>query len=329
MSTPLPDYIRRSETLEYREAVQNIAKEISHLMQTSVDYGSPFSSIQVDTLKSFSDVNGDSKKDLAAEFMVPKLDCKLSKNEQIKRKQVTKRIHFMRHGEGHHNVRGLRWRQSPNYSPEEAGPMTVKMDSQFTYIDATLTSQGEQQALSLRDYIVQNCSACTLLVLSPMRRAIQTGLLAFSKEIEEFRSITNLPLNIVAKEEAREPPFQATCNKRLDVKELKKFFYETHAEKYGNMLKKAGYAIDYTEVLSESDPLWTDGLGFEDKLSASKRGCQLLKWVYDRDDMEVVISAHGALFNHIFETVIINKTHTNCFFDNGEIKSCDVIFNLI
>lgn len=321
---PVADYIRRCETLEYREAVQNIRIEISHLIQTSVDYGAPFSSIEVDTLKTFSDINGDSKKNLAAEFMVPKLDCKVSKDEQIKQKKVTKRIHFMRHGEGHHNVRSRQWKEMPNYSPEAEGPLTVNNDPQFIYLDATLTIQGEQQALALRDYIVQNCSACTLLVLSPMTRATQTGLLAFSKEIEEFRSITNVPLNIVAKEEAHERSDPNTCNKRLDLTELKKFFYETHAEKYGNMLKKAGYEIDYTEVLSESDPIWNGGLG-EDKISAAKRGCRLLKWIYDLDDMEIVIAGHSALFTCIFETFTLNNPH----FNNGEIKSCNVTFNLI
>ena len=308
--------------------LQNIKEEILHLMKTSEDYGGPFESIEVSTLKTFSDVNGDSKKDLSTEFVVPKLDSKLHRDEQIKRKRVTKRIHFIRHGEGHHNVAERQWREKPGYVPGTE-PYTLDTDPQFSYIDAMLTDKGEQQALSLQNYVVKNCSSCTMLVLSPMRRATQTGLLAFTKEIEEVRNITKLPLKIVVKEEAHERSNPHTCDKRLDVKDLKTFFNETQEKRYGNMLTKAGLEIDYSKVVSDSDPYWGNGLVREEQLSVAKRGCKLLKWIYGVKDMEIAVAAHSGLLMSIFESVITNKTQTKSWFAVGEIKSCDVTFNLL
>lgn len=310
--------------------LQSIREEIAHLMKTSEDYGGPFESIEVSTLKTFSDVNGYSKKTLASEFGVPKLwlTDKLSRDEQIKNKSVTKRIHFIRHGEGHHNVAQRQWREKSGYVPGTE-PYKLDTDPEFAFIDAILTDKGEQQALFLQNYVAQNCSSCTMLVLSPMRRATQTGLLAFTKEIQEVRSIKKLPLKIVIKEEAHERSNPHTCDKRLDVKDLKKFFYETQALTYGNMLTNAGLEIDYSEVLSESDPYWGNGLVQEEQLSVAKRGCKLLKWIYGVNDMEIAIAAHSGLLMAIFGAVITNKTQTNIWFATGEIKSCDVTFNLI
>ena len=307
---------------------QGIRKQIAHLMKTSGEYGGPFESIDVSTLKAFADVNGDSTMDLASVFRVPKLDITLSKNEQIKNKSVTKRIHFIRHGEGHHNLAQRQWRKKPDYV-KGTEPYKLETDPEFAYVDALLTEKGEQQAVSLQNYIKQNCSSCTMLVLSPMRRATQTGLLAFTKEIKEVRNINKFPLKIVVKEEAHERSYPHTCDKRLDIKELKTFFNETRAKTYGDMVTQAGLEIDYTEVLSESDPFWGDGSEKESFLSVAKRGCQLMKWMYEVDDMEITLAAHSALMMAIFEAVINNKSQTNSWFATGEIKSCDVTFNLI
>ena len=46
--------------------LQGIRKDIAHLMKTSEEYGGPFESIEATTLKTFSDVHGDSKKNLVA-----------------------------------------------------------------------------------------------------------------------------------------------------------------------------------------------------------------------------------------------------------------------
>jgi len=315
------DEVKRAKT-------QKIRNHMTHLMNTSEEYGAPFRSIDVTTLKTFAEVNGDLDKNLKEEFLIPRFENKTSREEQIKSKKVTKRIHFIRHGEGFHNVAEREWREKPDFIPGTR-PYKLDTDPDYSYIDALLTPKGEEQAIALQDYVVLNCQPVSLLVLSPMRRATQTGLLAFTKLIQEGIENRDSDLKIIAKEEAHERSFPHTCDKRLDLKDLKTYFYEKEPLKYGDMLTNAGLEIDYSEILSESDPYWGNGLEKEELLSVAKRGCKLMKWIYETNDMEVAIAAHSALLKTIFETVVTNKSETDTWFATGEIKSCDVTFNLV
>ena len=307
---------------------QKIRNDMTHLMNTSEEYGAPFRSIDVTTLKTFAEANGDLDKNLHEVFSIPRFENKTSREEQIKSKSVTKRIHFIRHGEGFHNVACREWRLRPDYIPGTE-PYKLDTDPEYHYIDALLTPKGEKQAIALQDYIVLNCQQVSLLVLSPMRRATQTGLLAFTKLIQEGMENMDSRLKIIAKEEAHERSYPHTCDRRLDVKDLKSYFYEKEASKYGDMLTNAGLKLDYSEILSESDPYWGNGLEKEELLSVAKRGCKLMKWIYETNDMEVAIAAHSCLLETIFETVVANKSETDTWFATGEIKSCDVTFNLV
>ena len=168
-----------------------------------------------------------------------------------------------------------------------------------------------------------------MLILSPMRRATQTGLQAFAQEIQRLGNARKSPLNIVVKEEAHESFSAHPCDLRLDLKDLEKFFYQTNGEKYGDSLNKVGLLLDYSQGLSETDPFWENGLVREKRLEVAKRGCKLLKWIHDIDDTEVAIATHAGFLRAIFESVIINKSETNTSFLNGEIKTCDVTFNPI
>ena len=303
--------------------LRRIRSDLTKLMKSSEEYGAPFESIEVNTIKSFSNINGNTNKSLPEEVLIPKFESIYSREEQVKAKKVTKRIHFIRHGEGFHNVVLQEWRQRPDYVP---GTLPDNLD---IYTDALLTPTGEKQAVSLQDYIAVNCQTVSLLILSPMRRATQTGLVAFTRLIEERWENKSTPLKIIAKEEAHERSYPVACDKRLDLKDLKKYFFESEASKYGNMLSTNGLDLDYTEILSESDPLWGKGLEKEELLSVAKRGCKLMKWIYETNDMEVAIAAHSYLLQSIFEAVMVNKNSTNTWFATGEIKSCDVTFNLV
>ena len=325
-----PKFLKHIE--EQVKELQGIRPEVQHLLKTSSDYAGPFRSIEVTTLKSFSRINGDHEKNLVAEFHVPPLNVELGKAEESGSKSVTKRIHFIRHGEGYHNVAfkqgTLTWPWEPK--EEEGIKNTLDKHPDFSYVDTVLTDEGEQQAISLQNYVAQNCQNCTMLILSPMRRASQTGLLAFSKEIQEHGKTRKNPLKLAVKEEAHESFSAHPCDMRLNLKDLKTFFYETNAEKYGEILNKSGLELDYaSQGLKESDPFWENGLKREDRIDCAKRGCKLLKWIYDIEDNEVAIAAHAGYLRAIFESVIVNKSGTNTTFLNGEVKTCDVTYYLI
>ena len=62
------------------------------------------------------------------------------------------------------------------------------------------------------------------------------------------------------------------------------------------------------------------------KIIFSHKTCQKLD---ETNDNEVAIAAHSALLKTIFEIVVTNKSQTDTWFATGEIKSCDVTFNLV
>ena len=329
-NTIAPKFLKHIE--DQVKELQRIRPEVQHLLKTSSDYAGPFRSIEVTTLKSFSRINKDHEKCLDKDFKVPLLDIKLGKAEANENKSVTKRIHFIRHGEGYHNVAFKQGTLTWPWEPKEEEGVTHTLDQHpdYSYVDTVLTDEGENQAISLQDYIAQNCENCTILILSPMRRASQTGLLAFTKEIQALGKTRNNPLKVVVKEEAHESFSAHPCDMRLNLKDLRTFFYEENAEKYGNILENSGLKLDYaSQGLKESDPFWDNGLKREDRIACAKRGCKLLKWIYDIDDKEVAIAAHAGYLRAIFESVIENKSGTNTTFLNGEIKTCDVTFNLV
>ena len=87
------NYAQKEDEVK-RAKTQKIRNQMSHLMNTSEEYGAPFRSIDVTTLKTFAKVNGDFDKNLQEEFLIPRFENKTSREEQIKSKSVRKRINF-------------------------------------------------------------------------------------------------------------------------------------------------------------------------------------------------------------------------------------------
>lgn len=108
-------------------------------------------------------------------------------------------------------------------------------DPEFTLIDAQLTAQGEAEAAALQTRA--NALTPEVLVVSPMRRATQTALIAFRHHIGS----KGLP--VVACELAHEISGKVTWDKRLSVAALRQAFPE----------------VDYSQITSEEDPYWGDG----------------------------------------------------------------------
>ena len=66
------DEVKRAET-------QEIRNHMTHLMNTSEEYGAPFRSIDVTTLKTFAEVNDDLDKNIQEEFLIPRFENKTSR----------------------------------------------------------------------------------------------------------------------------------------------------------------------------------------------------------------------------------------------------------
>ena len=101
--------------------------------------------------------------------------------------------------------------------------------------DAQLTDLGKEQARDLQGRTAA-LGGVEVLVVSPMRRAIQTGLLAFEEQVAR-----GLP--VVATEAAHEIAGRHTCDCRLPLADLAAQFP----------------TVDFSGVGSEEDPFWGDG----------------------------------------------------------------------
>eukprot|EP01084_Bolivina_argentea_P173342 300224_1 len=146
-------------------------------------------------------------------------------------------LHFIRHGEGSHNVHGAEWKKAK------------KLGNAYTNencpIDARLTEKGWAQARSIAPALKAVCTERDQLVLtSPLRRAIQTATAA-GDQLTGARYISHEALH--------EQGGLHRCDKRVDRSELIAQFPH----------------VAFEAIIHESDPLWGDG-NHETKLSNSQ-----------------------------------------------------------
>lgn len=187
-----------------------------------------------------------------------------------------KRISFIRHGEGHHNIAQQEWRSANK--PGE--PYTIDNDPTMKFRDATLTAVGEQQARDLQ-VRATSMSDVELIVVSPMRRATQTALIAFNGNIT-----SGVP--VVAHELCHEIGGKHTCDLRLSRQKL--------SDDYK--------MIDYSLLENEEDPLWEDGLTRESLESLADRASAFVRWILARPETRIVVASHSTFLMTLFNAVV-------------------------
>ena len=106
-------------------------------------------------------------------WTVQKID---SNDKSIKIPSNGKKIHFVRHAQGFHNVAG------------ETDPIFGYLREDLE--DALLTDLGKQQCESLSNIISDDVfKNIKLILVSPMRRTIQTALYSFPKQVKNSKVI--------------------------------------------------------------------------------------------------------------------------------------------
>lgn len=183
----------------------------------------------------------------------------------------SKLIHFIRHGEGTHNVAQREWRADPAWDGQTE-PYTIDTDPNMKFVDAELNDIGIRQAKDLQQATAK--VKPELMIVSPMRRATLTGLLAFAPQIERGEML------IIAHELAHERAGKHTCDKRLSKTELGKLFP----------------AVDYSLIDAEEDPFWGDGLTREPWQDLGKRAGAFIEWLMEREDEHIAVAAHSAMY---------------------------------
>ena len=209
-----------------------------------------------------------------------------------------KLVHFIRHGEGHHNVAQREWRNDAKWDGQSE-PYTMDNDPDWRYIDAELNDKGRGQAVALQKLTDPDLKP-ELMVVSPMRRATLTGLLAFEPHI------TRGELPCVANELLHERAGRHTCDKRLPKAQL--------AELYPQ--------VSYEFVADEEDPYWGDGWTREPWKDTAMRAAKFADWLLARPEKHVAVAAHSALLLSMFNAVLdCEEEATRSWFGTGEMRS--------
>lgn len=200
-----------------------------------------------------------------------------------------KRIHLVRHGQGYHNLLADVYR--------EVGSDRSQAYLRPEVVDPPLTEKGREQARALHP-AARDC-APELVVVSPMVRATQTALIAF-----EHLLTTKVPF--IAHESCHEIAGVHTCDKRMDLSELRRDFP----------------MVDYdTTQIVERDPTWHETRR-ELPTELADRAYDLMLWIRERPESEIVLVGHSAwLFSLLNAVVECEDEALRMWFMTGEMKS--------
>lgn len=193
---------------------------------------------------------------------------------------ATKTVHFIRHGEGYHNIG-------------------------FANHDAHITEKGWQQASALRQHLIRNniYQNVQLVLVSPLMRGLETAAGAFGvdpqqkeqhratvllmreqSDIKDLRSshtaLYRRPdLPFVAHELCRERLGPSPCDSRRSREESSHVFP----------------GIDFSLILEDIDSHWKAG-NVESEAAVVQRGKQFLEYIMSLPQTNIAVIAHSAFF---------------------------------
>lgn len=212
-----------------------------------------------------------------------------------------KTVHFVRHGQGFHNLvaeiarkNGKTW--TP-YTKTEENPYFMP-----EILDAPLTERGRQEAISLQATVQQMKDQPELIVFSPHCRALQTGLLVF----EQLEG--NIPF--LAHEMLREEIGVHFCDKRRPKSRQEKEFP----------------AIDFSLIETEADALFMPDRR-ETKVEVANRAYKFFEWLESRPEKHIGVASHSAWLLTAFNANFECEESLKKWFETGEMRSVVLEFN--
>ena len=221
------------------------------------------------------------------------MPCDQSRFSMIPAKQ-TKTIHWIRHGQGFHNVAGAK--DYANYRLE-------------AYFDSHLTEEGWLQAEDLHTFIKSRGIKVELVVVSSLTRAIETAVGAFS--IPQSSDSASVPLMIQQTEIEGErvgriamssciadgvPPFlvSETCREHLGINPCDR--RRTLSE-----LKTRFPGADWSQLESEEDKLWLPHHR-ETAAELHMRARLFLSEIMQRPEKNIAVVTHSEFLLYMFQS---------------------------
>jgi broad specificity phosphatase PhoE len=231
-----------------------------------------------------------------------------------------KLVHFVRHGQAYHNLIADLYRAHGRSVDATGGPASDPSSSPYTLpqvLDAPLTEVGRTQAKALR--ATTAALHPTLLVVSPLQRAVQTALLAFGPPAPpppHSHGHGHEPphghghMRWVGSEMVREVSGRHVCDRRRPLADI-------HAD---------FPTIDFSAVASEEDEPW-DAVNREAPRAVADRAYGFLLWLRGQPDTEVAVVSHSAiLFTLLNAAVQCDSPALSTWFQTGELRSVYLTF---
>jgi broad specificity phosphatase PhoE len=213
-------------------------------------------------------------------------------------------VHFVRHGQGFHNLMadlaraaGRDWVQFTN-TPENPYIMPE-------ILDAPLTEKGRQQAYALQPRVHSMDHQPELVVFSPNCRALQTGLIVF----EDLIGGGNANIPFLAHEMVREENGVHICDKRRPVSRQTTEFPQ----------------VDFGLLESDDDPLFREDVR-ETKLQVGERVYKFMEWLAQRQEKHVAVNSHSGWLLTVFNSICECDPALKEWFQTGEMRSVKLEF---
>ena len=181
---------------------------------------------------------------------------------------VKRLVHFIRHAEGRHN---LARRTDPKH-------WHLRDD----LLDPELTETGMKQCGEFAERSAQHLRKAQLVVMSPMNRTIQTATesLPYLKKTAQWLALESIRERIVS-----------LCGQRLPL--------SRHKTSYPH--------VNFDQITFDDDILgcvYQSDRGRESSACVIQRCIELIKWLSNRPEKEVVVVTHGDLLQHLYGYVL-------------------------
>lgn len=212
----------------------------------------------------------------------------------------TRKVHFIRHAEGYHNVETKR--TGDNHCLLRGD----RPASEHPMYDSKLTPKGIQQAESLREILAHRPSggrsftSFDLVVVSPLTRTCETALHVFGNPRKpgipgflcdgqapigspEYEAGLKVPApRFLVREECRERFGHYVCDGRRSISEIRAEFPD----------------FDFSEVATDEDRYYSDERETDE--DCCDRAVQFLEWLNTRPEKCIAVVTHSSFLRHLF-----------------------------
>lgn len=214
-----------------------------------------------------------------------------------------KRIFFIRHAEGFHNV----GERESTMDPQNL--ILKKEYSGDKYWDARLTPKGEQQCAQLKASVRGNTVwgfdrplNLDLVVTSPLTRTLQTAVLSLGSP-----DSAGAPL-FIAHEDCRERISESMCDGRSSITDLKKGFP----------------GVDFSLVQHDQD--WRFHNEKENDWDCQARARRFLMWLCGRPEIHIAVVTHSLFLRNLLSQFgdnvsVSDREAIHKFPTNAELRS--------